>query len=213
VICDIYFIEWSAKSPDTLGVSSLRKAVFLDRDGVLNQDPPHYAHSLDQMVMIPQVDDAVKLLKDHGYFLVIISNQSGVARGYYPEEQVAIFNEALLKEIRKKGGDIDVIYYCPHHPDATIEKYRMDCSCRKPKPGMILQATKTYDIDLKRSFFVGDKTTDVETGKNAGVQTILVLSGQGQDAVEKIKPGDCMVALNLFDAVKKFIINREDKIG
>jgi D,D-heptose 1,7-bisphosphate phosphatase len=162
------------------------------------------------MAMIAGVDIAVKLLKDNGYFLVIISNQSGVARGYYPEEQIAVFNKALLKEIRKKGGDVDAIYYCPHHPDAPIEKYRMDCSCRKPKPGMIFQAVKTYNIDLNQSFLVGDKATDVETGKNAGIRTIIVLSGQGADEVSKIKPGDCMIASDLLDAVKKFIIGTRD---
>jgi D-glycero-D-manno-heptose 1,7-bisphosphate phosphatase len=186
----------------------LRKAVFLDRDGVLNQDPPHYAHRLDQMAMIPGVDIAVKLLKDRGYFLIIISNQSGVARGYYPEEQIAVFNEALLKEIRKAGGDIDAIYYCPHHPEAQLEKYRIDCTCRKPKPGMILEAAKTYDIDINQSFFVGDKATDVETGKNAGIRTIIVLSGQGVDEVKKIESGNCLIAADLLDAVNKFIIGR-----
>ena len=100
-------------------VNNMIKAVFLDRDGVLNQDPPHYAHRLDQLELIPRSDDAVRLLKDNGYFLVIISNQSGVALGYYPEGQVSVFNNALLKGIRKKGGDIDAVYYCPHHPDAV----------------------------------------------------------------------------------------------
>ena len=89
------------------------------------------------MTMIPRVDEAVKLLKDHGYFLIIVSNQSGIARGYYPEEQFWVFTNALLKEIRKEGGDIDAVYYCPHHPEAPLEKYRMNCDCRKPKPGMI----------------------------------------------------------------------------
>ncbi len=182
------------------------KAVFLDRDGVLNKDPPHYAHRLDQMEMIEGVDEAVKLLKDAGYFLVVVSNQSGVARGYYPEEQIAIFNEALMKEIRKKGGDIDVFCYCPHHPEAPLEQYRVDCNCRKPKPGMILDAVKKYDIDLSQSFFVGDKATDVETGKNAGVRTIIVLSGQGTDEIKKVNPNDCLVADNLLDAVRKYII-------
>lgn len=185
----------------------MRKVVFLDRDGVLNKDPPHYAHRIDQMEMIPGVDDAIKLLKDHGYFLVVVSNQSGVARGYYPEEQIQIFNNALMQEIRKKGGDIDVFCYCPHHPEAPLEQYRVNCTCRKPKPGMILDAAKKYDLDLSTAFFVGDKATDVETGKNAGVKTILVLSGQGKDEISKINPGDCLIADDLLDAVKKYIIS------
>jgi D,D-heptose 1,7-bisphosphate phosphatase len=158
------------------------------------------------MEMIPGVDDAVKILKDHGFFLVVVSNQSGIARGYYPEEQFWVFTNALLNEIRKKGGEIDAVYYCPHHPEAPLEKYRVNCDCRKPKPGMILKATKEHDIDLDQSFFVGDKHTDVETGMNAGIRTIMVLSGQGRDEVSKIKPGECLIAENLLDAVKKFVI-------
>jgi len=181
----------------------LRKAVFLDRDGVLNHDPPHFAHRLDQMKMIPGVDDAVKLLKDNGFFLVIVSNQSGVARGFYDEKQISIFNNALLEEIRKKGGDIDAIYYCPHHPEGVIEKYRIICNCRKPKPGMILDAANSHNIDLSQSFFVGDKATDIETGKNAGVRCFLVLSGQGKDEVSKVRSGDCQIAKDLLEAANE----------
>lgn len=111
-----------------------------------------------------------------------------------------------MKEIRKKGGDIDVFCYCPHHPEAPLEKYRVDCNCRKPKLGMILDAVKKYDIDLSRSFFVGDQATDVEAGKNAGVRTILVLSGLGKDQVHKVNPNDCLVADDLLDAVRKYIL-------
>ena len=184
----------------------MKKVVFLDRDGVLNQDPPHYAHRIDQMQMIPGVDTAIKLLKDAGYFLVVISNQSGVARGYYPEEQIAVFNEALMKEIRKGGGDIDVFCYCPHHPEAPLEKYRVDCECRKPKPGMIFDAAKKYDLDLSTAVLVGDKETDVQTGRNAGIKTILVLSGQGRDEIEKVEGDDFLVADDLLDAVRRYIL-------
>ncbi|MEN6343153.1 MAG: D-glycero-beta-D-manno-heptose 1,7-bisphosphate 7-phosphatase [Methanospirillum sp.] len=187
----------------------MRKAVFLDRDGVLNQDPPHYAHRIDQLVMIPRVDDAIRLLHDSGYLLVVITNQSGVARGYYPEEQVGVFNEALRKEIGKKGGDIDAIYYCPHHPEAPLERYRVECNCRKPKPGMILEAAQKFTVDLSQSFLVGDKATDIQAGKNAGCRTILVLSGQGTDEVSKITPGDCLVASDLYDAATRFILGGE----
>jgi len=187
----------------------MRRAVFLDRDGVLNKDPPHYAHRLDQLKMIPRSDEAVRLLKDNGYFLVIISNQSGVALGYYPEVQVSVFNNALLKEIRKKGGDIDAVYYCPHHPDAVICKYKKNCSCRKPKPGMILQAAQEHNIDLKNSFVVGDKEGDIKAGNTAGCRTILVLTGHGTDELSKIKTGDCLIASDLFDAVEKHIIGKK----
>jgi D,D-heptose 1,7-bisphosphate phosphatase len=185
------------------------RAVFLDRDGVLNSDPPHYAHRLDQLELIPRSAEAVRFLKDNGYLLVIISNQSGVALGYYAEDQISVFNNALLKEIRKRGGDIDAIYYCPHHPDAIIEKYKKNCNCRKPKPGMILRAAQEYDIDLKNSFVVGDKKGDIEAGKIAGCRTILVLTGHGADEVLKIKTGDCLIAADLFDAVDRYIIGKK----
>lgn len=187
-------------------VTHLRKAVFLDRDGVLNQDPPHYAHRLDQMTMICGVDEAVKLLKDQGYFLVIVSNQSGVARGITRKNRLLCSMRPFSGKSEKNGGDIDAIFYGPHQPEAPLKKYRIDCDCRKPKPGMILNAAKLYDIDLQQSFFVEDKQTDVETGKNAGIRTILVLSGQGLDEVNKINKDDCWIASDLLDAVKKYII-------
>jgi D-glycero-D-manno-heptose 1,7-bisphosphate phosphatase len=191
---------------------NLIRAVFLDRDGVLNQDPPHYAHRLDQLALIPRSDDAVRLLKDYGYFLVIISNQSGVARGYYTETQISVFNNALLKEIRKKGGDIDAVYYCPHHPEAVIQKYKQNCDCRKPKAGMIFQAAREYDIDLRNSFVVGDKLSDIEAGKNAGCQTIMVLTGHGNEEVLKNNIEGCVISSDLFEAVNKYIIGKHRSI-
>lgn len=187
-----------------------QRAVFLDRDGVLNNDPPHFAHRLDQLSLIPRSGEAVRLLKNKGYLLVIISNQSGVARGYYGEEQVEIFNNALLTELRKYGGDIDAICYCPHHPDATVEKYRTDCDCRKPKPGMILRVAHEYDIDLENSFVVGDKWSDIEAGRNAGCRSILVLTGHGSDEWRKIIPGDCFIASDLFEAAVKYIVGNAE---
>ena len=187
-------------------------AVFIDRDGVLNQDPPHYAHRLDQLALIPRSDDAIKLLKDNGYLVIVISNQSGVARGYYTENEVSSFNIALLTEIKKNGGDIDAIYYCPHHPDAKIEKYRLTCNCRKPKPGMLLQAAKEHNIDLQKSYVVGDKWSDIEAGKNAGCQTILVLTGHGTDESLKMKEDNCPLAADLYEAVNKYIIGKSNSI-
>ena len=145
----------------------------MDRDGVLNKDPPHYAHRLDQLELIPRSGIAVKCLNDQGYLVIIISNQSGVARGYYTEKDVSIFNNALLMKIQEFGGTVDAIYYCPHHPDAKIEKYRVKCQCRKPAPGQILRAAKEHNVDLQKSYVVGDKWSDINAGKNAGCQTIL----------------------------------------
>jgi len=187
----------------------LNIAVFLDRDGVLNQDPPHYAHRLDQLELIPRSAEAVKILKEHHYIVIILSNQSGVARGYYTENDVNIFNNALLMKLRECGGDVDAIYYCPHHPDAKIEKYRSICNCRKPKAGMLFKAAQDHDIDLLNSYIVGDKLSDIEAGKAAGCHAILVLTGHGTDKMLEKNDEDCLVAADLYEAVNKYIIGKQ----
>ena len=190
----------------------MRRAVFLDRDGVLNQDPPHYAHRLDQLELIPRSGMAVKILNEHGYMVIVISNQSGVARGYYTEREVFIFNNALLMKIQEFGGAVDAIYYCPHHPNAKIEKYRVDCLCRKPGPGMILQAAKEHHIDLQKSYVIGDKLSDIEAGKNAGCQTILVLTGHGIDESSRMKDPDCLLACRFVRSCKQIYHRRKQHI-
>jgi len=163
----------------------MNRAVFLDRDGVITQEPPHYAHRIDQLKLIPKSAEAIKLLNEDGFKVVIISNQSGLARGYYQKKDVEIYNGAMKKELEKRGAYIDAIYYCPHHSKAKIEAYRMDCDCRKPKPGMLKQAKKDLNLDLKRSFLIGDKISDIEAGYRAGCKTILVLTGYGSDELKK----------------------------
>jgi D-glycero-D-manno-heptose 1,7-bisphosphate phosphatase len=140
----------------------MNRAVFLDRDGVITQDPPHYAHRIDQLKLIPKSAEAIKLLNENGLKVVVVSNQSGVARGYYQESDIELFNSAMKKELEEMGAYIDAVYYCPHHPDANIEAYRMVCDCRKPEPGMLKRAEKDLNLNLKLSFMVGDKVTDIE---------------------------------------------------
>ena len=164
----------------------MKKAVFLDRDGVLIIDPPHYAHRLDQLKFYPRVEAAVKLLNEGGFFVVIVSNQAGVARGYYKEKEVELFNRVMKEKLKEKGAYIDAIYYCPHHPEAIVEQYQIDCDCRKPNAGMLLKAAKEHGIDLKQSYIVGDKCSDIEAGKRAECKkTILVKTGHGMQHVGK----------------------------
>ncbi len=163
----------------------MNKAVFLDRDGVITQEPPHYAHRIDQLKLIPKSAEAIRLLNENGFKVVVVSNQSGLGRGYYQEKDVEIYNGAIKKELGKRDAYIDAIYYCPHHSEAKIEAYRMDCDCRKPEPGMLKRAEKNLNLDLKRSFLVGDKISDIEAGYRAGCQTILVLTGYGSDELQK----------------------------
>ena len=163
----------------------VNKAVFLDRDGVITQEPPNYAHRIDQLKLIPKSAEAIRILNKNGFKVVVVSNQSGLARGYYQEKDVEIYNGAMKKELKKRGAYVDAIYYCPHHSEAKIEAYRIDCDCRKPKPGMLKRAEKDLNLDLKQSFLVGDKTSDIEAGYRADCKTILVLTGHGSDELKK----------------------------
>lgn len=181
------------------------KAAFLDRDGVIIQEPPHYAHTPDQMRLIPGTKEAIRLLNENDFKVVIVTNQAGVAKGYYTEEDVISFNQLMKEELELYYVKIDAIYYCSHHPNAKIEKYRIDCNCRKPKPGMLKIAEKELGIDFKQSFMVGDKKSDIDAGKSVGCKTVLVLTGQG---IEESKNNNIIcnfIANNLYDAVIKIV--------
>lgn len=186
----------------------MNKAVFLDRDGVITEDPPHYAHRVDQVRIIPKSGEAIRLLNEMCYQVIVVSNQSGVAKGYYQECDIELFNEEVKRQLAFWGAHIDAIYYCPHHPDAEIEKYRLTCNCRKPKPGMILHAANEHNIDLQKSYVVGDKWSDIEAGKNAGSQVILVLTGHGTEEASKMKDCNGLLAADLYEAVNKYIIGK-----
>jgi D-glycero-D-manno-heptose 1,7-bisphosphate phosphatase len=184
----------------------LNRAVFLDRDGVITEDPPHYAHRLDQLNIIPGSAKAIQLLNAHNFRVIVISNQSGVARGYYQEEDVKIFNDGMEHLLAKEGAHIDGICYCPHHPNAVIERYKIDCDCRKPKPGMILDAAQKYSLDIQNSFVVGDKWSDIEAGRAAGCKTVLVLTGHGKGEFDKEQDSAEYIATDLFEAANKYIL-------
>lgn len=183
----------------------MNRAVFLDRDGVIIQEPPHYAHELSQLELIPKSADAIRLLNENGFVVIVTSNQAGIAHGYYQEEDAILFHQAMKENLAKEGAYIDAIYYCPHHPEAKIERYRLDCNCRKPKPGMLTRAAKELNIDLKQSYVIGDKLSDIEAGKRAGCKTTMVRTGHG---VEELKSNeiDCdYVANDLHDAVQHIL--------
>ncbi|KAE9530159.1 D-glycero-beta-D-manno-heptose 1,7-bisphosphate 7-phosphatase [Testudinibacter aquarius] len=155
----------------------MEKAIFLDRDGTVNVDHG-YVHEIDQFDFINGSIEALAELKKMGYLLVLVTNQSGIARGYFSEEQFLQLTEWFDWSLADRGVDFDGIYYCPHLPDGVGE-YRQDCDCRKPKPGMLLQAIQELNIDPNRSFMIGDKIEDLMAGKAAGVaHNILVRSGK-----------------------------------
>jgi D-glycero-D-manno-heptose 1,7-bisphosphate phosphatase len=180
----------------------IRHAVFLDRDGTLIEDV-EYLNRLDQMVLFPWTVDAVRLLNRAGFATVVVTNQSAVARGITPEDFVRHTHAALDERFSRGGARIDRYYFCPHHPDAVVERYRDRCRCRKPSPGMIEQATAELGLDLARSWMVGNRWLDVETGRAAGTRTVLVNSGYPARVQEPAPAGVRADAIlnNLMEAV------------
>jgi D-glycero-D-manno-heptose 1,7-bisphosphate phosphatase len=180
----------------------LKPAVFLDRDGVLNKDFG-YVYRPEDLVILPGVAESLNKLKAKGFLLIVITNQSGVARGTFDLGAVSHFNSLLEKEIKSLGGPtIDGFYVCPHHPDGTVEVYKKNCDCRKPEPGLILQAAKDHCIDLNKSWMIGDKDSDALCAKNAGVCGILVESGKYSHVVK-----DTLTASNIKDAIRHIVAN------
>jgi len=153
-----------------------RKAVFLDRDGTINADPG-YLGDPEKFHFLPGVIGGLKRLHDADYLIFVVSNQSGIARGFFKDEDLKRIHDKMTTALGAEGVALDGIYYCPHHPAER-------CSCRKPSPKMVLEASRSYDIDLCNSFFIGDRASDIETGKNAGCGTILVLTGAGLETLQ-----------------------------
>ena len=179
----------------------MEKVVFLDRDGVISKDSPDHIKSWEEFHFLPKAKDAVKLLTDNGFNVIIITNQSVIARGMTSVEELEQMHSNTVKEIEKKGGRIVDIYYCPHHPDDG-------CNCRKPAPGMLLQAIKDHDIDPKKSFMVGDRMMDVKVGKKVGTRSIIIPSKLGLKEMKEeknVKPD--YIAKDLYDASEWIIKN------
>ncbi|WP_372882768.1 D-glycero-beta-D-manno-heptose 1,7-bisphosphate 7-phosphatase [Psychromonas sp.] len=171
-------------------VANGKRAVFLDRDGVLNVDNGYVSNS-DDFQFIDGVIDACRALKEKGYLLVVITNQSGIARGYFTEEQFHNLTEWMDWSLADRGVDLDGIYYCPHHAEKGLGEYKVDCDCRKPKPGMLLSAIEDLGIDASQSILVGDKVSDLQAGLAAGVKAnYLVKTGKAiTEEGEKIATG------------------------
>ena len=185
--------------------SKLRPAVFLDRDGTVNEQMGYINH-ISRFQLLPDAARAIKLLNNNGIPVVIVSNQSGLARGYFPLALLDEVHEKMHRLLAQEGAHVDGLYYCPHHPEAKEEKYRQACNCRKPKTGMLLQAAEEMDLDLSRSFVVGDRWSDVKCADRAGCTSVLVLTGYGRGDSDYIGPTQQIqpsyVAENLFDAAE-----------
>lgn len=178
------------------GVRQMRRAVFLDRDGTLVKEIG-YLKNVADLELIEGAPEALRMLSDAGYLLFVVTNQAGVARGFFGEETVKELNLALDAMLRDQGVKIEKFVYCPHHPDFTGP-----CECRKPAPGMLFHTAEGYDVDFGRSYMVGDKADDIRAGQNAGTKTGLVLTGYGKRELELLKTGGAhpdLVAENIKD--------------
>jgi D-glycero-D-manno-heptose 1,7-bisphosphate phosphatase len=176
--------------PSPLTRKTARRAVFLDRDGTINVEK-EYLHKIEDFEFIPGAPEAIKRLKDAGFLVIVVSNQSGIGRGYFDEAVVEQLHRHIQDELACLGTSIDAFYFCPHHPEEGLGEYKVVCDCRKGQPGMLLQAAREYDIDLQQSFMVGDKLADIEAGERAGCQSLLVLTGYGE--LVALKPEAALV--------------------
>lgn len=186
------------------------KAVFLDRDHTMMEDPG-YLNDPGAVRLLPGVELAIKSLAQAGYKIVVVTNQSGVARGLLTEETLAKIHAELRRQLAEKGAHLDAVYYCPYHPEGTVEKYAIDSDMRKPKPGMILQACKDLEIDPTISWMVGDSPRDVEAGQRAGCHTIRVRGSSPPVASDENEDVQADYTLrNLVDAAR-VILREEDR--
>ena len=155
----------------------LTKAVFLDRDGVINEDTGYVSKPID-FHFIDGIFEFCRVAKANDYLLIVITNQAGIAKGYFTEKDFLELTEWMLEEFLKHGVQIDKVYYCPYHPDGCIDEYKKDSYERKPNPGMILKARDDFNIDLSTSILIGDKDSDIEAGIIAGVGSLFALKGR-----------------------------------
>lgn len=186
-----------------IGMNKRKRAVFLDRDGVINKD----LLSSKRLEIFPNAGKAVKMLNDLGFVTVVVTNQPQVAKGIQRESDIKKINKEIAQRLRKDGARLDAVYYCPHHPEKRKDipnwarKYRIDCECRKPNIGMLLKAKKKFDIDFSSSYIIGDRTVDIKCGKNVGCTTILVKTGRaGEDDKYNVKAD--YICEDIYDAAE-----------
>lgn len=166
----------------------MTRAVFLDRDGTLVEEGG-YLDRVDRLALFPWSIEAIRILNRAGFRVVVVTNQAGVARGIFPETVVHELHDHLRSLATAAGARIDGLYYCPHHPESSIEQYRLDCDCRKPRPGLLRRAAQDLDLDLRGSYVVGDRWLDVMLAQNVGGQGILVETGYGATEARMPPPG------------------------
>jgi D-glycero-D-manno-heptose 1,7-bisphosphate phosphatase len=190
-----------------------RRAVFMDRDGTISEEVGYVNHPSRYRVF-PYSARAVRLLNEADWLAILVTNQAGVARGYFTEEMIGEVHDVLKQEMERGGARLDAIYYCAHHPSVGEPPYRIDCDCRKPKPGLIQRAAADFGIDLAQSWMIGDRYGDIEMARNAGVRSAFLMSGYGRGEWEYQRASwqhePDMVAEDLLEAVQRITgVNRE----
>lgn len=179
-----------------------KRAIFLDRDGTLNEEVG-YICELAQFRLYDFAAEAVRLINEAGWLAIVVTNQSGIARGLLTEESLAQVHERMKSELAQGGAYVDAIYHCPHHPELGAPPYLLECDCRKPKPGLLNRAAEEFELDLSACVAVGDRLRDVETAQAVGGRGVLVLTGFGRERMESesgVQPDH--VATNLLEAVR-----------
>ncbi len=180
-------------------------AVFLDRDGTINEQMGYINH-ITRFVLLPGVPEAIRLLNRHGYLTIVVSNQSGVARGYFPLTLVEKVHAHMRALLEKERAVIDDVLFCPHYPGGSVAEYSLDCPCRKPEPGLIHRACKRHEIDLSKSYVIGDRCTDLEMAQRGGIKGILVKTGYGLGDMTHVLPRVSLkpayIAENLLEAAQ-----------
>ena len=185
-----------------------RPAVFIDRDGTISEEVGYVNHP-SRFRLFPYSAEAIKILNDSGWLAILITNQAGVARGYFSEDVIVSVHDRLKHDLHNGSAQLDAIYYCAHHPTVGEPPYRLECDCRKPQTGLIDRAGKDFEIDITASWMVGDRYGDVELARNAGLHSAFVLSGYGRGEWEyqrtawKQEPD--IVSENLLEAVKTIV--------
>jgi D-glycero-D-manno-heptose 1,7-bisphosphate phosphatase len=183
-----------------MSTSIKAKAAFIDRDGVINEER-NYVHRISDFVLLPGVVEGLTLLRNAGYRLIVVTNQAGIARGFYEQYEMDRLHEHMCKLLAEHGVSLDAIYFCPHHPQGKIEHLAIECYCRKPSPGMLQQAAKDFNLNLASSVLIGDKLSDVQAGRRAGVgRSVIVESGHYVGRIARLEAD--MVSADLLSAAR-----------
>ncbi len=190
-----------------------KPAVFLDRDGTINEQMGYINHE-SRFVLLPGVAEAIRLLNRNGYLSIVVSNQSGVGRGYFPVDLVYRIHDSMKSELKNEGAVLDGIYFCPHYPGTSVPEYNKRCTCRKPGTGLIDKAVKDFPIELSASYVIGDRCSDIKMAHQAGMKGILVKTGYGRGDLEYVFPRlsyqPDYVAEDLLGAVQRILTGRLD---